>query len=377
MKIALYYNLNFGGAKRVVYEHVRGLVNKGHTVDVYTLDKKRDIFDLDKYAQHVFRYDFSLPDGTIPVISRLQKDYTILQELPKLHKKIAEHIDAKNYDIVICETDLYSQAPNILKYLKTDNLYFSLEPLRMAYEYGLRIPDSFSPPHKLYEMYTRYLRKMSDRQSVLSAKHVSAISYFGRECMIQNYDIYPHVSYLGVDEKVFKRRVTKRKNQVFFVADKSSISGYDLAEQAVTLIPERIRPELKVVEWTLDNNKRLSDIELARQYSESLITLSLNRFDTFGLVPLESMACQTPAITFNVAGYRETVRHNKTGYLVEFTPQAIAEAMMKLLEDRDLLEKMGENGRKIIEEKWTSDYQIAVFEALLYSLIDKDKPKSR
>jgi hypothetical protein len=32
MKIAVWYNLPSGGAKRALYYHVRGLVERGHTV---------------------------------------------------------------------------------------------------------------------------------------------------------------------------------------------------------------------------------------------------------------------------------------------------------------------------------------------------------
>ena len=56
MKIAVFYNLAFGGAKRVVQEHVKGLVGLGHTVDVYTTDQGSDIFDPGKYASSVFVY---------------------------------------------------------------------------------------------------------------------------------------------------------------------------------------------------------------------------------------------------------------------------------------------------------------------------------
>ncbi len=232
----------------------------------------------------------------------------------------------------------------------------------------MRIPDTFSLPNRLYEQYTRYVRKKLDRANTLAARHISAISCFGRECMIQNYDVYPAVCYIGVDEMVFKPTAKKRKKQVFFVADKNAFCGYDYAIEALKRIPAAIRPELKVIEWTKDNKKRLSDQELAKQYSESLLTFSFNKFDTFGLVPLESMACGTPVIAFNVAGYRETIKHGETGYVVEFDVQAITDAVMLLLKDEQKLEAMGKAGRKWIEEKWTWDIQINHLEQLLKKL---------
>ena len=50
MKIAIFYNITFSGAKRVVMEHVKGLKLLGNSVDVFTTDTKTDIFDPGQYA---------------------------------------------------------------------------------------------------------------------------------------------------------------------------------------------------------------------------------------------------------------------------------------------------------------------------------------
>ena len=68
-----------------------------------------------------------------------------------------------------------------------------------------------------------------------------------------------------------------------------------MALQAINLIPQRVRPKLKIVFGT-KKSRRVTDKALVRMYNESFVTLSLSRFDTFGLVPLESMACGTPTI---------------------------------------------------------------------------------
>lgn len=100
-------------------------------------------------------------------------------------------------------------------------------------------------------------------------------------------------------------------------------------------------------------------------YNESLVVLSLSRYDTFGLVPLESMACGVPVIALNVAGYRETVIDNKTGFLVDFEPEKIAEKIMCFIQDPQLSKKMGKEGRKSVEQSWTWKKQINHLEKLL------------
>lgn len=359
MNIAIFYYTKFSGAKRVVMEHVKGLTELGNIVDIYTTDNSKDIFDPSIYADKVYFYKYDLNRIKIPVIGRVKSDYwdTFLK-LRFIHKKIAKDIDNKKYDIVLVHTDINTQAPFLLKYLKTKNVYFCLEPLRNAYEYSLRLKGNFNILNKLYENINRFIRKKIDLTNTLSAENTLTISLFARERMIAAYDLYPQVSYLGVDEKVFKPINIIKKNQVFFVAEKYPIYGYNLAKQAIQLIPKNIRPNLKIVSWKKSNGKRLSDRELVKIYNESLVTLSLSKFDTFGLVPLESMACGTPVVALNVSGYRETVVDNSTGFLVDFDPKEISKKIIFLLNNSEKANVFGINGRKWIENNWTWKKQI-------------------
>jgi glycosyltransferase involved in cell wall biosynthesis len=370
MKIAVFYYIKFSGAKRVVQEHVKGLKALGHSIDLYTTDDALDIFDPGKFADNKYLYSFNPMTFDVPVLKRIKADFidTFLG-LKLLHKKIAKDIDSKKYDIVLVHTDINTQAPFLLRFLKTNNVYYCLEPLRNAYEYSLRLKGKFSLINLFYENLNRWIRKNIDRKNTLSAKNILTLSLFARERIIAAYDLYPRISYLGVDESVFKPVNVKKQKQVFFVAEKYPIYGFDLAQEAIRLIPAAIRPKLKIVSWKSNNGDRLSDKELATLYSESLATLSLSRYDTFGLVPLESMSCGVPVIALNVAGYRETMLDGKTGYLVDFDPKLIAQKIVFLMENESIREKMGKFGRQWIEDKWIWKKQIKELDAMLREFI--------
>jgi glycosyltransferase involved in cell wall biosynthesis len=368
MKIAVFYHLPFGGAKRVVKEHVKGLRDLGHTVDVYTINKEEDIFDPSTVANSSFNYEFETIKLSLPLVGRIIKDFQIFTFLKLLHKKIASDIDLKNYDIALVHTDTYTQSPYLLGFLKTNNVYFCLEPLRIVYEYSLDIPVSIRGLNRLYERLTRYIRKSVDRKNARSSRNSLAISYFGREYMIHAYNLYPKVSYLGVDEKLFKSIGAKRKKQILFVAEKEYIYGYDLIQDALALIAKSRRPTLKLIFGT-KGSQRITEEELVKAYSESLVTVSLSRYDTFGLVPFESMACGTPVIALNVAGYRETISNGKNGYLVDFDPQEIANRIEFLIDNPQECQQMGEAGRKWVERAWTWKIQIKNLENLLQGFI--------
>ncbi|MBI4009254.1 glycosyltransferase family 4 protein, partial [Candidatus Roizmanbacteria bacterium] len=298
------------------------------------------------------------------------KDFQVLFKLKEIHKKIAKDIDSRKYDIVLVHTDNYTQAPFILKFLKTKSVYFCLEPLRMAYEYSLKVPKILGLLNKLYESINRMIRKRIDQDNARKATYTMAISLFGREYMIHAFNLYPKISYLGVDHNLFLPHKLDKKNQVLFVAEKESIYGYDFAKAAIDLIPKNVRPDLKIIFGT-KKEQRISDKELIKTYNESLVTLSLSKFDTFGLVPLESMACATPVIAFNVAGYRETVIDGKTGYLVDFDAKEIAEKIMFFIKNPLFSIKMGKEGREWIEEKWTWKLQVKKLEELLREFSSK------
>jgi len=372
MKIAIFYNLHFGGAKRVVREHARGLKNLGNHVDIYTLEHDQDILDPESILDKKYLYKFQLHKGSIPLLSRLYKDIQIFYSLKNLHKKIARDIDSREYDIVLVHSDNLTQSPFLLRFLKTNNVYYCLEPLRIAYEYSLRIPESIRGLNRMYEICTRMIRKNIDRTNARSAKNILTLSLFGREYIIHAFDRYPKISYLGVDINKFHPVTKKKKNQILFVAEKEYIYGYDLAIEAMKLIPENIRPKLKVVFGT-NKKQRISDEDLIQLYSESIITLSLSRFDTFGLVPLESMACATPVIALNVAGYRETIIDGKTGFLVDFDVKDIAETILFCLNKPEKIKQMGINGRRWVKKYWSWEKQIKLLESFLKEFSSQKK----
>lgn len=371
MKIAVFYNLPFSGAKRTVFEHVKGLRSLGHSVDVYTLDQRHDIFDPGAIADNEYRYTYKQKIISLPLLKKITNDLSDFYQLKSVHRKIAGDIDNKKYDIALIHTDKFTQAPFILRFLKTKNVYFCLEPLKIAYEYGLRVPDNFPLTNKIYEVFNRNMRKKIDRENAKASNFDLAISYFGRELMIQAFDLYPKVSYLGVDEKKFKNLSVPKKSQVLFIGQKLKMNGYEYAQEAIRLIPKSIRPNLRILSIPNNRRNRLSDKEIVRLYNESMITLSLSNFDTFGLVPLESIACEVPVIAFNVAGYRETVIDGKTGYLVDFSAKEIADKIVFFLKNPKIAQQMGKTGRKWVLEAWTWKIQIKNLEKFLLAFSKK------
>ena len=75
-----------------------------------------------------------------------------------------------------------------------------------------------------------------------------------------------------------------------------------------------------------------------------------------GIVLLEAQASGKPVVAFNVGGVNEAVRNGETGLLVKpGSIDELADALLKILSDKTLGEKMGVNGRLFVSESFTWD----------------------
>ena len=75
-----------------------------------------------------------------------------------------------------------------------------------------------------------------------------------------------------------------------------------------------------------------------------------------GIVLLEAQASAKPVVAFDVGGVNEAVRNGETGLLVKRgSTEKLADAIMKLLSDKALREKMGADGRRFVAENLTWD----------------------
>ena len=93
--------------------------------------------------------------------------------------------------------------------------------------------------------------------------------------------------------------------------------------------------------------------DMPRLYSIMDVFVLPSHREGFPRSPMEASAMRVPCIVTNIRGCREAVEHNRNGVLVPLGDvQALAKAIIELLTDREKALKMGEEGRKIAEERF-------------------------
>lgn len=104
-------------------------------------------------------------------------------------------------------------------------------------------------------------------------------------------------------------------------------------------------------------------------YSAADVCVMPSLYESFGLVALEAMACGTPVIASRVGGLPYLVRDGVTGLLVgDNDPEALAEALLRVLRDPCLRTSLGEQARQVAQGySWrkVADGHIELYRELL------------
>jgi colanic acid/amylovoran biosynthesis glycosyltransferase len=205
------------------------------------------------------------------------------------------------------------------------------------------------------------------------------------------------VHHMGIDPTRFLRRSAKNMQappQLLTVARLTEKKGVEYALRAVARVVEQVpglhyrivgdgplRDSLRRLATDLGVAARVSfsgartQEEIAAMMGASDIFLLPSVTDAKGdqegipVVLMEAMACGLPVLSTWHSGIPELVRDGEHGYLVaERDIDALAARLLTLLADPDLGRRMGEHGRRTVQEHFHSERQnerlIKLFEGL-------------
>ena len=91
--------------------------------------------------------------------------------------------------------------------------------------------------------------------------------------------------------------------------------------------------------------------------------------ETSSLVAIEALACGTPVVAFPAGALGEIIEPGVTGFLVRPKDSAgVAEAVIRLLQDKSLATRLGAHGRELVREEFSEELMVRKIDALYRQL---------
>lgn len=135
--------------------------------------------------------------------------------------------------------------------------------------------------------------------------------------------------------------------------------------------------ELSVISENLDLKDKVTflrspsdDVKVKLLHRSKLLFYTPTN-EHFGIVPLEAMYLSTPVVAVNSGGPTETIVHEQTGFLCESEPEDFASSAARIIKDFKLGEKMGEMGRKRVEQRFSFEAFTEKLDQIVKSLCEK------
>jgi glycosyltransferase involved in cell wall biosynthesis len=114
--------------------------------------------------------------------------------------------------------------------------------------------------------------------------------------------------------------------------------------------------------------EKIDDSELAGIYSNDILTISPQEWETFGYVPIESVVCGTPVLAFASQPFAELVQNKEIAHLV-YSKKELLKTLKELLSDMDGLRLMKQTCcqyreylLKSVSQKHSSDRLLSILD---------------
>jgi len=228
----------------------------------------------------------------------------------------------------------------------------------------------------LYKIQDFFIKKIINDASVISVaneyeqKIFSSLNKKSRIEIIRNGVNLKKL----VSKHNFKEKYQINSNFILFVGRFSKSKGIETLINAFSIVKNELKDsDIRLVIMGVDfgyqaeMEKLIKKLNLSEEikviknpprddvisaYGESEFLVLPSQWELSPLVPLESFAFKKPVISTNSHGIPYTVQNNKNGILVE--PEnslELSNAIVKLLNDSELREKLGQSGYNFVNEE--------------------------
>jgi glycosyltransferase involved in cell wall biosynthesis len=409
MKIAVWHNLPSGGGKRSLYHHVRGLLERGHTVESWCPSSADQTYlPISKLTtEHILPLSWKSRSSKVPSNRILRSYYTVTDKIEAMDehcRQCADEINRGDFDILFVNPCTFFRSPSIAQYVKIPTVLYLQEPYRWLYEAMPRLPWlALSPLSKpwwrspngslaflknLVEVQGLRVQAREELKNAQAFDLILVNSLFSRESVQRAYGLDSKVCYLGIDTDLFEPLSLPRQNMVVGLGAIYSGKGIERAIHAIGTIEDQKKPDLiwignvvdphyqqtmKQLAQSLNVNfipkVRIPDQEVIQLLNQATAMIYTPILEPFGFAPLEANACETPVVAIAEGGVRESVEDGINGFLIPGNePDTMGQAVLRLLEDKKMAYLMGVRAREHVVNKWSVDAAINSLEQCLINL---------
>jgi len=324
-------NPEMGGAEVFTYENAKRWVKAGHEVTLFASEfpncRKEEVVDGVRIVRAGGRYS---------VYRRAKKYYTV-------------RFSREAYDVVVDEINTRPFfAPKFLN--NRERIVALIHQLAREYWfYEMPFPFSYFGRYLLED---RWLKNYVDVPTV-------TVSESTRQDLLDLGFRRIFVVSEGLNFKPLNELPGKESYPVVaYVGRLKSAKRPDHAVRAFEIVKEKV-PEAEL--WVLgdgplrknlqamagDGGKffgGLSDVERRKRVGRSWVLVNPSVREGWGLNVVEANALGVPCVAYNVSGLKDSIKNGETGLLVKSgNVQALAQGLLKVLEDEELREKLSEN----------------------------------
>lgn len=283
-----------------------------------------------KYKINIIHTHFGLESQVIPVVYKILFNPNI--------KIIWQWRNPPRTDIIIKYPNSYIE-------------YLFAKYKRRVGNFFYKILDSFVSTHIVV---SNEIRDILIKRKIGGYKKIKVIlnginieEYNPKENFIQNYKTIANIS-----------NFRKQKDHITFIkAAKLVIAKYPETKFILTGDgPTKFNVMAYAKKIGILNNLIFTGIkkDVKEIINNSNFTVLSSFYEGLPNVVLESMALKRPVIATNVGGVPDIIKNGYNGFLVPVKNYKImAEKMLYFIENTDEIKKMGNNGRRTIEEKFS------------------------
>jgi len=395
VKIAVWHNLPSGGGKRALYDHVKGLVARGHTLEAWcppTADQSYLPLN-ELITEHVVPLSYSprTTKNRASEIAALYRDVADKIAAMDEHCRLcAEEINRGGFDLLFANSCWIQAVTSIGHSVNIPKILYLQEPFRMLYEANPELPWIAAPkvkniwqpgnlkrfPRDLMQLQGLRVRAREEARNAKAFDAILVNSLFSRESLLRAYGVNAKVCYLGIDTHKFVNRHLGREPFVVGVGSLMRHKNIRFVVEALAQV-SMVKPRLVwvgnasdpayVKELTelarsagvvFEPKVRIDDTEIVELLNRALMMLYAPRLEPFGYAPLEANACGAPVVAVAEGGVRETIVNDVNGLLVESEPQAMTVAIETLMNDEAYARRLGETGCELVNKQWSLDAAI-------------------